>query len=291
MIGLVEGMSSSPEVRVALAVGTIVAVITAAVGVLTVLRGQSFAAHALTDLASVGGSAAFLFGGDQLWGFVIASVLSALGMHAIGIERIRKRDIATGIVLSAGMGLTALFLMLAATGRSSGGSPMSVLFGSLFSLRASVVPLVCVLAILCAVVLALIWRPSLLATASLPFARARGARTRAVDALFMCALGIGVALGAISVGAVLATALLVGPAASSLRVAGSTRAALVASCLIGVACVWGGVALSYASYAFLGGRSLSASFCIVALVFVCYLAALMMSGIEGAARKGARKRV
>ena len=54
------GFFSSQPVHVALVIGGVVAVVSAVVGVFTVLRGQSFAGHALTDVSTAGGSAAFL---------------------------------------------------------------------------------------------------------------------------------------------------------------------------------------------------------------------------------------
>ena len=45
-------------------VGTVVAITSAMVGVFTVTRGQSFAGHSLADVATTGGSGAFLIGVD-----------------------------------------------------------------------------------------------------------------------------------------------------------------------------------------------------------------------------------
>ncbi len=44
-----------------------------AVGVFTVMRGQSFAGEALGDIGTTGGSGAFLLGVGPLWGFVAAA--------------------------------------------------------------------------------------------------------------------------------------------------------------------------------------------------------------------------
>jgi ABC-type Mn2+/Zn2+ transport system permease subunit len=57
--------------------GTIVAVTSGIVGVLTVIRGQSFAGHSLADVATTGGAGAFLAGVNQFWGFLIAGVAGA----------------------------------------------------------------------------------------------------------------------------------------------------------------------------------------------------------------------
>ncbi|MCI1865823.1 MAG: metal ABC transporter permease [Bifidobacterium sp.] len=271
-MNVIEALWQVQELRIALIVGSTVAVSTAFVGVFTVLRGQSFAGHSLTDLASVGGSAAFLLGVNQLWGFLVGSVLAALGMHWIGVERLRGRDVATGIVLGTGMGFTSLFLTLATMRGGSGGSAaVSILFGSLFAIDPRTVPIVVVLSVVCVLALAMMWKQALFTTVSPQLASAKGVRINIVNALFMCVLGIAVALGSISVGAVLSTALLIGPAACGLAVSKRMRDSVAVACSVGLACVWAGVVVSYESYSWTRGHSWSVSFCIVALVLVCYL--------------------
>ena len=66
------GFFSNAPVHVALTVGGIVAVVSSVVGVFTVIRGQSFAGHALSDIGTAGGSGAFLVGippsaGSSAW--------------------------------------------------------------------------------------------------------------------------------------------------------------------------------------------------------------------------------
>jgi len=99
------GFFSSEPVHVALAVGAIAAVVSGVVGVFTVIRGQSFAGHALSDIGTAGGSAAFLVGASTLYGFVAFNVVAAAVMELIGIRKPRGRDLATGIVLGASLGL------------------------------------------------------------------------------------------------------------------------------------------------------------------------------------------
>ena len=99
------GFFSSEPVQVALVVGAITAVVSGIVGVFTVIRGQSFAGHALSDIGTAGGSAAFLVGASTLYGFVAFNVVAAAVMELIGIRKPRGRDLATGIVLGASLGL------------------------------------------------------------------------------------------------------------------------------------------------------------------------------------------
>ena len=139
------GFFSSSSVQLALVVGALVAIVAGCVGVFTVIRGQSFAGEALGDIGAAGGSSAYLVGIAPLWGFVGISVAAAGIMELIGIQRARGRDLATGIVLGAGFGLAALFLYLGTTSQSTTGATVTILFGSIFALDTSTLPLVAVL--------------------------------------------------------------------------------------------------------------------------------------------------
>ena len=120
-----------------------VAVVSGTVGVFTVMRGQSFAGEALGDIGTTGGSAAFLVGVGPLWGFVAIDVVAAAVMELIGIQRPRGRDLATGIVLGAGLGLAALLLYLDTTYHNTTGATVTILFGSVFTVARSTVPRSC----------------------------------------------------------------------------------------------------------------------------------------------------
>ena len=59
------------------------------------------------------------------------------------MQRPRGRDLATGIVLGAGLGLAALFLYLDTTHHSTTGATVTILFGSIFTSRpTTILPLV-----------------------------------------------------------------------------------------------------------------------------------------------------
>ncbi len=103
------GFFTSGPVHMALAIGAVSALVSAVVGVFTVVRGQSFAGHALTDVATTGGSASFFYGISPLLGFLGAGVIGAGAMDLVGVQRLRGRDIATGIVLGVATGVAALF--------------------------------------------------------------------------------------------------------------------------------------------------------------------------------------
>jgi zinc/manganese transport system permease protein len=267
------GFFQSESVHIALAVGAIAAIVTGGVGVFTVMRGQSFAGEAFGDIGTTGGSGAFLIGVGPLWGFVIGNLLAAGAMETIGIQRVRGRDLATGIVLGASIGLAALFLYLATTEQSTTGATVTILFGSVFAIASSTVPLVLLLSVVVLGLILALYRPLLLATVSPEMAAARGIPVRLVGAVYLVALALAAALAAITIGSLLGTALLVGPAASALRLTKRPLLAMLTAACIGMGAMWLGIILAYDSYEWPpAGHGWPVSFFVVTLVFVAYLA-------------------
>ena len=269
---LEPGFFSNGPVRTALIIGGVTAIVSAVVGVFVVIRSQAFAGHALTDVATTGGSAAFFFGLSPLLGFIGGGVIGAGAMDLIGVQRERGRDVATGIVLGTALGLAALFLYLDTTKSASTGATQQILFGSIFTLDPSTVPLVIGLSAFALAIITSINRPLLMSSLSADLTRARGINLRAIGVLFMIAMAVSVGLSSIAVGSILSTALLIGPAASSVRVARSLRPALVMAAALGVAATWLGILFAYDSFYWVpSSQGLPVSFFIVSLIFLCYL--------------------
>ncbi|MHB1905494.1 MAG: metal ABC transporter permease [Acidimicrobiales bacterium] len=281
---LVEpGFWSNPVVTTALALGAVVAVVSAAVGVVVVVRGQSFAGHALTDVAMAGGAGASLVGAAPLVGFLLAGVLGGGSMEVVGAERVRDRDVATGVVLGAAAGLTALLLYFVSSASSATGSTQSVLFGSVFTVSPSVVPLGVAVAAATLATLFVVRRPLLLSSLSPELAAARGVRPRAIGLVFVVVLAASVALSALVIGAILSTALLVGPASAALRVARGLAGATLGAIVAGVAAVELGILASYDSFYWSGAhRSVPVSACVVGVVLIEVAASALWSRLRRA---------
>jgi zinc/manganese transport system permease protein len=259
-------------VRTAFLVGTVVAITSGVVGVLTVIRGQSFAGHSLADVATTGGAGAFLAGLNQFWGFLIAGVVAAAVMEGIGMQRRRGRDVATGVVLGAALGAAALFLYLGTQTSSTTGASFTILFGSMFVISPDTVPALIASGVLALAVIAVLSRVLLLTSLSPEIAAARGVPVRAVGAAYLAALAVAVSLSAVVIGAVLSTALLIGPAATALRLARRPGRAMAAAAGIGTAATWIGILLAYDSYDWPPDQhGWPVSFFVVALVLIAYL--------------------
>jgi zinc/manganese transport system permease protein len=268
------GFFANAPVRTALLAGGVVAAVSGVVGMFTVLRGQSFAGHALADVGATGGSGAFLIGVNPLWGFIGIGVVAAGIMELIGIRRPRGRDVATGIVLGAGLGLAALFLYWGTTYTNTTGATISVLFGSMFVISSSTVPVILAASAAALVVVLLLYRPLLLSSVSGDMALVRGVPVRLAGVLYLLAMAVVVSLAALTTGAILSTALLVGPAATALRLTSRTGLAVLLAALTGLAATWLGILLAYDSFYWPPGRQgWPVSFFVVTLIFAFYLLA------------------
>jgi zinc/manganese transport system permease protein len=266
------GLFTSEPVRVAFLVGGAVSVVSAVVGVFTVIRGQSFAGHSLGDLGTTGGSGAFLVGANPLWGFFSFALIGAGAMELFGVRRQQGRDMATGIVLGAGLGVAALFLYLGTVERSTTGATITILFGSMFVIRASMIPVFAGLSVLALVLVGLLYRPLLLSAVSEDIASARGVPVRAIGVSYLLAMAIAVSLSCVTIGAILSTATLIGPAAAALRVTKRPGLAFAWAGIIGLVVTWLGIVLAYDSYYWPpAGRRWPVSFFVVALILSVYL--------------------
>jgi zinc/manganese transport system permease protein len=282
-----SGFFGNEAVHIALGVGAAVAIVAGVVGVFTVMRGQSFAGEAFGDIGTAGGSGAYLLGIGPLLGFMIGNVIGAGAMELIGVQRPRGRDLATGIVLGAAIGLGALFLYLTVISQNTSGAAQTILFGSVFEISSSTVPLVLLIGAACLAIVSTVYRPLLLSSVSAEIAAARGVPVRAIGMLYLLALALTVALAAITIGTILSTALLVGPAAAALRLTKSPPRAMLYAAGIGIAALWIGVVLAYDSDHWPpGGHLWPVSFFVVALVFCAYL----LSGLPAAIRERRERR-
>ena len=129
-------------------------------------------------------------------------------------------------------------------------------------------------------------RVLLLTSLSPDIAAARGVPVRAVGAAFLMALAVSVALSAVIIGAVLSTALLIGPAATALRLAKSPLKAVILAAGLGVVAIWLGIVLAYDSFYWPpAGRGWPVSFFVVTLIVGGYLVTYLPRSGRGDRRR------
>jgi zinc/manganese transport system permease protein len=101
----------------------------------------------------------------------------------------------------------------------------------------------------------------------------QGINVRLIGLLHLLMLSLAVTLSAMTIGAILSTALLIGPAAAALRLTRRPGAAIGVAALIGLGSVLGGILLAYDSYNWIPGHGWPVSFFIVSIIFAVYLLA------------------
>jgi zinc/manganese transport system permease protein len=262
----------SEQVVNALVVGAIAAVVSAALGYFVVLRGLSFAGHAVTDIGLAGAAGAVLLGLSALWGLLAFCVLAATGVDVLG-GRARERDVATGVILALALGLGALFLYI---GTRYVNEPYILLFGSIFEADPALTPVLATIGGACLAVLAVLYRPLLFCSINPETAAARGVPVRLIGLLFIATMAVGVAEAAQVVGVLLSTALLIGPAASAAYLVARPGLGIAVAAVLGVVETWAGIVLAYASYYWTwpaSGKGWPVSFFITVLALGLYLLA------------------
>jgi zinc/manganese transport system permease protein len=219
---------------------TVVAVIAGVTGFFAVLRGQSFAAHAIPNGAFAGAAGAGLLGLNVIWGLATFAVAGALGIGALG--RRARQDVVTALVLVLMLGLGALFLSLSTEYAEV---TYSLLFGEVFGVSPDVLLPIAALGSVSIAVIAVIYRPLLLASAIPEIAEARGVSTRRTNLLFLLVMALATSMTVPVVGALLMFALMIGPAAAARSFTRRPGHAIALAVGIALVTVWAGIAASY----------------------------------------------
>src|SRR5438132_9358486 len=156
--------------RTAFAAATIVAIVAGLVGYFLVLRGQTFAGHALAHVGFTGATGAVLIGISPLAGLVLLTIIAGVGMGFLG-ERLAQRDVAIGIVLALSLGLGLLFLHFFTAFATQA---TALLFGNVLGVSERTLWTLLALAIVSLAGLAAISRPLLFASLQPELAEAKG---------------------------------------------------------------------------------------------------------------------
>jgi zinc/manganese transport system permease protein len=225
----------------AFAAATVVAIVAGMVGYFLVLRGQTFAGHALAHVGFTGATGAVLFGITPLWGLLLMTMAAGIGMGCMG-ERLMQRDVAIGLVLAFSLGLGLLFLHFYTAFATQA---TALLFGNVLAVDASTVWTLLVLGLLSLTALAVIARPLLFASLQPELAEAKGVSLRLYSVLFLSIVALTTAECAQIVGVLLVFTLMVGPAAAAHRLTNGVGAGILLSAGLALFEAWLGITLAF----------------------------------------------
>ena len=221
---------------------SIIAAVAGVVGFFVVIRGSSFAAHALPLGAFPGGAAASLLGINPLIGLLAFSGLGVIGISQLG--RRGRHEVATALSLVMLLGLGALFLSMTTEYSQA---VYALLFGQVLGVsNADLGPIAAVSAISIAL-MAMLYRPLLLSSLSPELAEARGVSGRRMELLFLAIVALASATALPVVGALLVFSLMVGPPSAARALTNRPLRAMLFSAGISVVTVWASIALSFVS--------------------------------------------
>ena len=229
--------------RTAFAASGVAAILAGTVGFFLVLRGQTFAGHALSHVGFTGATGAALFGLSPLAGLVGFTFVAGIGMGLFG-EKLAERDVAIGMMLSLALGLGLLFLHFYT---SAATQATALLFGNVLGVDDSALLSLVLMAVVSLAALAFIARPLIFASLQSELAEARGVPLRVVSAAFLGIVAIAVAECAQIVGVLLVFTLMVGPAAAAQNFSRRLKGALALAAGLALAEAWGGLTLAFYS--------------------------------------------
>lgn len=219
---------------------SMVAVAAGLAGFFVVLRGSTFAAHALPLGMFPGAALAGLVGVNPFWGLI---GFAALGVGLLSrLARRQRHDVATALTLVFLLGLGTLFLSLSGQYEQA---VFALLFGEVLGISsADLVPLAAATAGVILLTGAL-FRPFLLSAASPDLAAAQKLDNGVLEILFLGIIALATATALPVVGALLVFSLMAGPPAAARAFTARPVAALALSAALALVTVWLSIALSF----------------------------------------------
>jgi len=229
-------------------------------GYFLIVRGLTFAGHALPNIGFAGAAGAVLLGVDPVIGLLVFTISAAIAIGILG-KAMRERDIAVGIIMTFALGLGILFLSL-----YSGYAERvySILFGQIVGISQQNVLFTAVSSLLTLVVLLILYRPLLFSSFDPEVAEARGVPVNALGLAFLVLVAITISIAVQIVGALLFFTLLIGPAASTARIIQRPLWVILLAIILGICYTWLGIF-------FAANGSWPVSFYIATISFAVYL--------------------
>ena len=235
-------------------------------GYFLIVRGLTFAGHALPNIGFAGAAGAVLLGVDPVIGLLAFTISAAIAIGLLG-KAMRERDIAVGIIMTFALGLGILFLSL-----YSGYAERvySILFGQIVGISQQNVLFTAVSSLLTLVVLLILYRPLLFSSFDPEVAEARGVPVNALGLAFLVLVAITVSIAVQIVGALLFFTLLIGPAATTARIVQRPLWVILLAIILGICYTWLGIF-------FAANGTWPVSFYIATISFAVYLPIRLLS--------------
>jgi zinc transport system permease protein len=189
-------------------VALLISVIAPCIGMVIVLKRLSNIGDAASHSALAGVAFGLAFGINPIAGAVIFAVIAVLSIEGLRKAFGRYSELSTTVVMSAGVGLTALFSGFI---KSSGANLNSFLFGSIVAVSSFELTLTVGLCIVVFAASMLLYKELFFITFDEEAAKLAGVPVKAVNFVFMLLTAFTVSIASRTVGALMISSLLVLP--------------------------------------------------------------------------------
>lgn len=270
---MIEALLNYEFLQNAFASGLIIGLIAPLLGVFIIVRRLSLIADALSHV-TLAGIAGSLFLSQSVPFFALLNPLY-LGIIAavsgsVLVERLRRlykhyEELAIPIIMSAGIGFSAIFISLA-NGFSS--DLFGYLFGSVSAVSRQDLWIVLMIAFIVLLFLGFFYKELFVLSFDEEYARASGIPAKWIHILFMIVTALVIAASMRIVGILLVSSLMTLPVAASMRLAKGFKQAILFAVVFGEASVLIGLIVAFYMNIAPGGTIVVTSICILLIVLI-----------------------
>ncbi|MCQ2736597.1 MAG: metal ABC transporter permease [bacterium] len=241
VIGIMEIFEYSFMQR-ALAASFLIGVLCSIIGVYVVLKGMSFIGAGIAHASFGGVALGYLMKINPLLSAIVFSVATALCIGKVSRRGAIKEDTAVGIFFSATMAFGVLCIGLL---KGYNVDLMGYLFGSILAVSNEDLILIIAVSAIVLPIIALFFKELEFVTFDPEVAQIMGLPVRRLYYCLLALIALTVVASMKLVGIVLASALIITPAASAYQFAEDFKKMMVLSVIFGIASCAGGLILSY----------------------------------------------
>src|SRR5258706_6135027 len=222
--------------------GTMVGILCAVIGTYVVLRGMAFRGEALEHAILPGIAIAYIFGGDLLSGAVVAAVVVAVSIGYFSRQGKIKEDKAIGILFAAALSLGVAII---SSIRTYAVDLSHILFGNVLGVSPTDLWLTAGLGLLVLLTVFLLYRPFMVISFDPVLAATLRLPAELLRNVMLILLAVTIVVSLQTVGAGLAAAMLVTPAATAYFLPKRLSSMMLVSAALGGGSAIVGLYLSY----------------------------------------------
>lgn len=252
--------------RRALAAGLVIGLICPLTGIFLVLRRLSLAGDALSHISLAGVAAGLVANFNATLSALVFSLAGSMGIEYLRRHYEKYAELAIALVMACGMALAVVLISL---GKGNTATVLSFLFGSIVAVNQTDLYIIFAVGFLVCLAIILLYKPLFYISFDEEGARLAGIPVNRINVCFMLLTAVTIAVSMRIVGALLVSSLMTIPAAISLQLARSFKAAVWISVSSALVSVLAGLVISFYLSLAPGGTIILFSLALLLLTILC----------------------